>query len=109
MVAAVFPSTMPTNWPEAARSVLRSLDFGFPHYTIVLFGWNNWDHRQRYEDGRLRSSQFEARLATAQLQPLKMHLHPHSVFKKLHFISELVHDDPGRAGGAAGRRDLAPA
>ena len=47
MVAAVFPSTVPTNLPESARSVLRALDFEFLHYTIVLFGWHTWDYRQR--------------------------------------------------------------
>lgn len=36
---------------EAARSGLRALDFGFLHYTIVLFGWHTWDYRQRYEAG----------------------------------------------------------
>ena len=32
------PSTVSTNLTEAARSVLRALDFEFLHYTIVLFG-----------------------------------------------------------------------
>ena len=81
MVAAVFPSTVPTNLPEAARSGFRALNFGFPHYTIVLFGWHNWDHRQRYEDGRLRSSQLEQRLSACDVRP------------------------SGSVGGAAGRRD----
>ena len=45
------PSTVSTNLTEAARSVLRALDFEFLHYTIVLFGWHTWDYRQRYEAG----------------------------------------------------------
>ncbi len=91
------PATVPTSFTEAARSVLRALDFGFLHYAIVLVGWHTLDYRERYEDGRLRASQLEARLATAQLQALKMQLHPHFLFNTLHSISELVHDDPPRA------------
>ena len=97
------PATVPTSFTEAARSVLRALDFGFLHYAIVLVGWHTLDYRERYEDGRLRASQLEARLATAQLQALKMQLHPHFLFNTLHSISELVHDDPrGRKANAMG-------
>jgi LytS/YehU family sensor histidine kinase len=35
-----------------------------------------------------------AQLAQAQLQSLKMQLHPHFLFNALHSISELIHSDP---------------
>jgi two-component system, LytTR family, sensor kinase len=91
------PSLVPTSFEMVAQSIVRALDFSFLHYAIVLVGWHAWDYHRRYEDGRLRASQLEARLATAQLQALKMQLHPHFLFNTLHSISELVHDDPPKA------------
>jgi sensor histidine kinase YesM len=41
----------------------------------------------------LRTSQLEARLAQAQLQLLKMQLHPHFLFNTLNSISALIHHD----------------
>ena len=48
------------------------------------------DYYQRYREGELRASQ-------AQLQALKMQLHPHFLFNALHSISALVHSDPDAA------------
>lgn len=42
---------------------------------------------------QLRTSQLEARLAEAQLQVLRMQLHPHFLFNTLHTISALMHKD----------------
>jgi two-component system, LytTR family, sensor kinase len=50
-----------------------------------------------YRNRELRSSQLEARLAQAQLQLLKMELHPHFLFNTLHSISALIHTDAERA------------
>jgi signal transduction histidine kinase len=41
----------------------------------------------------LRASRLEARLAEAQLQVLRMQLHPHFLFNTLHTISALMHKD----------------
>src|SRR5262249_40591374 len=41
----------------------------------------------------LKASQLEARLAQAQLQALKMQLHPHFLFNTLHAISALMRKD----------------
>lgn len=49
------------------------------------------------QEGELRASQLEARLAQTRLQLLKMQLHPHFLFNTLNAISELVHEDPARA------------
>jgi sensor histidine kinase YesM len=48
---------------------------------------------RRYRERELRASQLEARLAQAQLQVLKMQLHPHFLFNTLHAISALMHRD----------------
>lgn len=48
---------------------------------------------RRYRERELKAYQLEARLAQAQLQVLKMQLHPHFLFNTLHAISTLMHRD----------------
>jgi hypothetical protein len=93
----VEPSNVPTDWASFQKSIIRALDFSVLHYVILIVCHNAVEYYRKYEDGRLRASQLEARLATAQLHALKMQLHPHFLFNTLHSISELVHADPGRA------------
>jgi two-component sensor histidine kinase len=60
----------------------------------VIFGVRQaMDYYRKYRDRELRASQLEARLAQAQLQVLKMQLHPHFLFNTLHAISALIHQD----------------
>ncbi|HEV2131220.1 MAG TPA: sensor histidine kinase, partial [Longimicrobiaceae bacterium] len=51
----------------------------------------------RYRARELSASQLETQLTRAQLQMLKMQLHPHFLFNTLHAISTLVHRDPDGA------------
>lgn len=51
------------------------------------------DYYRKYREHELKSSQLEARLAQAQLQALKVQLHPHFLFNTLHAISALLHKD----------------
>jgi two-component system, LytTR family, sensor kinase len=46
-----------------------------------------------YQDQAVRASQLEARLALAELQALKMQLHPHFLFNTLHAVSALMQRD----------------
>lgn len=93
----VAPSLVPTDLDSFQKSVIRALDFGVLHYVLIIVCHHAVEYYRKYEDGRLRASQLEAKLATAQLHALKMQLHPHFLFNTLHSISELVHADPGRA------------
>jgi signal transduction histidine kinase len=54
-----------------------------------------YEHRVRERE--VARAQVETQLAQAQLQALKMQLHPHFLFNTLHAISTLVHTDPRRA------------
>jgi hypothetical protein len=47
----------------------------------------------RWRDRELRASRLEAQLAQAQLQMLRMQLHPHFLFNTLHSVSSLMHSD----------------
>jgi two-component system LytT family sensor kinase len=62
-------------------------------YWTILISIHAFDYYQDYQQGLLKSSQLEARLAQSQLQALKMQLHPHFLFNTLNSISALLHDD----------------
>jgi two-component system, LytTR family, sensor kinase len=52
---------------------------------------------RRFSERELRASQLESKLAQAQLEVLRMQLHPHFLFNTLHAISTLIHRDPEAA------------
>jgi len=79
------------------RSVMVSLDYGVLLYGIVLLIHRAVEYYARYQEGRVRASRLETRLAQAQLNALKMQLHPHFLFNTLHSISSLVNEDPEAA------------
>jgi len=53
-------------------------------YWTALIASYAFDYYQRYREGAIKASQLEAQLAQAQLQALKMQLHPHFLFNTLH-------------------------
>jgi two-component system LytT family sensor kinase len=75
---------------NVARNVFVMLDKELLVYWIVVLTSHAAAYYQRYREGELRASQ-------AQLQALKMQLHPHFLFNALHAISALVHRDPDAA------------
>jgi signal transduction histidine kinase len=87
--------------PMALSSVVRNtfitVDFGAANYALIILFQHAREYYVRYEESRVRTARLEAQLATAQLQALKMQLHPHFLFNTLHAISELVHEDPNAA------------
>lgn len=97
--ATIYPlshpgSEAPQTLAQALQLALLSLDYGVLQYAIVLLAQLAQNFFVRAEKDRLRASQLEAELARAQLQALKMQLHPHFLFNTLNTISELVHEDP---------------
>jgi signal transduction histidine kinase len=62
-------------------------------YWVIVGVGRAFDYYHKYRERELRASQLEARLAQAQLQVLKMQLHPHFLFNTLHAISALMHQD----------------
>jgi signal transduction histidine kinase len=77
-------------WSSLPRLIFVNLDKELLVYWIVVVISHATDYYQRYREGELRASQ-------AQLQALKMQLHPHFLFNALHSISALVHTDPDAA------------
>ena len=66
-------------------------------YLILVAATQGYLYYRRYRQGELRSAQLSAQLAEAQLQALRMQLHPHFLFNTLNAISTLVHKDPESA------------
>jgi two-component sensor histidine kinase len=73
---------------------------------MVLYFWIYWailgsivasQYYRQFRDHELRTSQLETQLALAQLQMLRMQLHPHFLFNTLNAISALLHKDADKA------------
>jgi two-component system, LytTR family, sensor kinase len=62
-------------------------------YWMVIGLCHGIDYYRKYRERELRASQLEARLAQAQLDALKMQLHPHFLFNTLNSISVLMSED----------------
>jgi two-component system LytT family sensor kinase len=69
-------------------------DYGSMIYWLILLVSFAFNYHRRYREGEVKASRLEAQLAQAQLEALKMQLHPHFLFNTLHSISALVHKDP---------------
>ena len=70
-------------------NVLIALLIVIAQHTLVFY--------RNYRAAEVQRSQLKAQLAQAELQALKMQLHPHFLFNALHSISALVLEDPPKA------------
>jgi two-component system LytT family sensor kinase len=78
---------------NSLRFAVGNYSEGLGIYLLVTFLAYAYSYYQRFRQGELRASQLEAQLSQAQLQALKMQLHPHFLFNTLHSISALLHKD----------------
>ena len=76
---------------------VRDLPFCALFYGLILGIGSALDYYQQFRERELRASQLEAQLAQAQLQMLKMQLHPHFLFNTLNGITGLVRDHDNAA------------
>jgi hypothetical protein len=66
-------------------------------YGMILGVGYAFSYYRRYRERELHASQLESQLAQAQLQALKMQLHPHFLFNTLNGIAGLVRDRKNKA------------
>lgn len=74
-------------------NIARELHPNLLTYWVLVGVLLGIEYYRKYRERELRASQLEARLVQAQLQVLKMQLHPHFLFNTLHAISTLMHRD----------------
>ena len=73
--------------------VLYNLDRSVLIYFVIVLISHAFNYYNSYRKGELKASQLRAQLAQAQLEALKMQLHPHFLFNTLHSISALLNQD----------------
>jgi len=78
-------------------SIVNYSDFGAILYGLTVALYYTLEYWQRYQRESLRAAQLQTQLAQAQVQTLKMQLHPHFLFNTLHSISALIQEDPESA------------
>lgn len=76
---------------------VRDLPFCALFYGMILGISSSLDYYRRFRERQVRASQLEAQLAQAELQMLKMQLHPHFLFNTLNGITGLVRDNDNAA------------
>ena len=79
------------------RSVFGYSDFGCLLYWLIVLIALSVDLYGRYELEAVHAAHLQTQLAQAQVQSLKMQLHPHFLFNTLNSISALVRDHPETA------------
>ncbi|HYG82049.1 MAG TPA: histidine kinase, partial [Pyrinomonadaceae bacterium] len=83
----------PYTFQNSLRFAVSNYTEGMGIYLLIAFLAYAYSYYQRYRQGELRASRLEAQLSQAQLQALKMQLHPHFLFNTLHSISALLRKD----------------
>ncbi len=104
-----FPSEEHTDfWTLFVGVCLTFILFDLLMYWGVLGVGYAVAYYRKYKEGEVHASQLEAQLAQAQLQALKMQLHPHFLFNTLNAVSTLVRTNKNEAATdmIAGLSDL---
>jgi LytS/YehU family sensor histidine kinase len=83
---------------ESFRSLfVTSFHFDLLTYWAIIGLSHALDYYRKYRERELRAAQLETTLAQAQLDALRMQLHPHFLFNTLNSISVLMAEDTGAA------------
>jgi two-component system, LytTR family, sensor kinase len=84
----------PFSWQNFSNSVLGFSDYGVFIYFIVLFVSLAIEYSRILYEEQVKGVRLREELAVAQLQSLKMQLHPHFLFNTLNTISVLIKEEP---------------
>jgi len=87
----------PFSFQRMTSFVVANFSEGIGIYMLIALSRYAFSYYRRYRQSQLRTFQLEAQLSQAQLQALKMQLHPHFLFNTLHSISALMNKDPESA------------
>lgn len=76
---------------------VNAIHLNFLTYWLIIAVYYWMETRRKHRENELKASRLETQLTQAQLEVLKMQLHPHFLFNTLHAISALVHKNPKAA------------
>jgi sensor histidine kinase YesM len=79
------------------RWIIYNSSENYGIYGLLVLLNQVFRYYRRFREGELRASRLQTQLTQAQLEALKMQLHPHFLFNTLHSISALLHRDPDAA------------
>lgn len=88
-----YPVGKPFSFANMSRFVVANFSEGIGIYLLIALTSYAYGYYSRYREGQVKTLQLEAQLSQAQLQALKMQLHPHFLFNTLHSISALLNKD----------------
>lgn len=80
-------------WAQPGRFVTLRLHGNIITYAVIVALAHGALYYARSRERTRRAAVLESQLAKAELQVLKMQLHPHFLFNTLHAIAELMHED----------------
>ena len=83
--------------PNKFYILITDFIIAFSFYLLILSLGQARNYYKRYREEELRASQLEAQLSKAELQALKMQLHPHFLFNVLNSIAALQFENPKAA------------
>ena len=86
-----------TFWPSFVSRVPGFLASDLLVYAGVIGVWYALDYYRKYREREVVATRLEAQLAQAQLDALRMQLHPHFLFNTLNSIVGLVRDNKNSA------------
>ena len=79
------------------RSLMSTVDYGVILYWVLLLIGQSVEYLRRSDEARVRQAQLQEELAEAQLQALRMQMHPHFLFNALNSVAALIPDEPATA------------
>ena len=82
-----------SNWSLLQTLLMYPHPFDMLTYWAILGVHEGLAYNWKYLQEELRTAKLKANLLEAQVQALKMQLHPHFLFNTLNSISELMHED----------------
>jgi two-component system, LytTR family, sensor kinase len=84
-------------WPRFLSRIKGAFGSDLLVYAVVVGVCYAIDYYRKYREREFQASQLEAQLAQAQLDSLRMQLHPHFLFNTLNGIVGLVRDNKNEA------------
>lgn len=92
MVADAKTAAMFTGVARRPNSVMPAY-LALLTYWVIVGAVHSLDHYRKYRERELQAAQLETALARAQVQSLRMQIHPHFLFNTLNAIASLMRED----------------